>query len=43
MSLQSVSEKIVFGFRPLVLLVFAVITVAMVFFASQLKVDAGFK
>ncbi len=43
MSLQSVSEKLVFGARPLVLLVFAVITVAMVFFASQLKVDAGFK
>ena len=43
MSLQSASEKIVFGARPLVLLVFAIITVAMVFFASQLKVDAGFK
>ena len=37
------AETLVFGNRPLVLIVFAVITVAMLFFASQLKVDAGFK
>ena len=37
------AEKIVFGARPIVLLVFAAITVAMLYFASQLKVDAGFK
>jgi predicted RND superfamily exporter protein len=43
MSLQSVSEKLVFGARPVVLAVFAAITVAMVFFAMQLKVDAGFE
>jgi len=43
MSLKSVSEKVVFGARPVVLLVFALVTAAMVFFASQLKVDAGFK
>ena len=42
-AVQRFTEKVVFGARPLVLLVFAVITVAMVFFASQLKVDAGFK
>ena len=42
-AVQRFTEKLVFGARPLVLLVFAVITVAMVFFASQLKVDAGFK
>ncbi|MFA6984838.1 MAG: MMPL family transporter [Arenimonas sp.] len=42
-ALQRFTEKVVFGARPVVLLVFAVITVAMVFFASQLKVDAGFK
>ena len=37
------AETLVFGNRPLVLIVFAAITVAMLFFASQLKVDAGFK
>ena len=37
------TEKVVFGARPVVLLMFAAITVAMIFFASQLKVDAGFK
>src|SRR6186713_2886343 len=36
-------ENLIFGARPLVLIVFAVITVVMLFFASQLKVDAGFK
>jgi predicted RND superfamily exporter protein len=42
-AVQRFTEKVVFGARPVVLLVFAVITVAMLFFASQLKVDAGFK
>ena len=42
-AVQRITEKFVFGARPLVLLVFTIITVAMVFFASQLKVDAGFK
>lgn len=37
------AETIVFGNRPLVLIVFTAITLAMLFFASQLKVDAGFK
>ena len=37
------AETLVFGNRPLVLIVFAAITMAMLFFASQLKVDAGFK
>ena len=35
-------EQIIFNQRVLVLAVFALITIAMVFFASQLKVDAGF-
>ena len=37
------AERLIFGNRPVVLFLFAAITVAMVFFASQLKVDAGFK
>lgn len=37
------AEHLVFANRPLILVVFAIITVAMLFFASQLKVDAGFK
>lgn len=37
------AERIVFGARPLLLLLFAVVTVAMLYFASQLRVDAGFK
>ena len=37
------AETVVFGNRPLVLVVFAAITVAMLYFASQLQVDAGFK
>ncbi len=41
--LQRFAERIVFGNRPLVLVVFALITIAMAFFASQLRVDAGFK
>ena len=40
---QRFAEKIVFGARPAVLFLFAAITVVMIFFASQLKVDAGFK
>ena len=36
-------EKLIFGNRAIVLLVFVVITVAMLFAASQLKIDAGFK
>ncbi len=35
--------KLVFSARPVVLLIFAAITLAMLYFASQLKVDAGFK
>ena len=42
-STQSFAERIVFGARPLVLFLFAAITVVMVFYASQLRVDAGFK
>jgi predicted RND superfamily exporter protein len=37
------AEKIVFGNRPLVLVVFTAITLAMLYFAAQLEVDAGFK
>ncbi|MFY2763246.1 efflux RND transporter permease subunit [Arenimonas sp. MALMAid1274] len=37
------AETIVFGSRPLVLIIFTLVTVAMLYFASQLKVDAGFK
>src|SRR5688572_7994375 len=37
------AETIVFGNRPVVLAVFAAITATMLFFASQLQVDAGFK
>ena len=37
------AEKIVFGSRPIVLVAFAVITVVMLYFASMLEVDAGFK
>lgn len=37
------AEKAVFGSRPVVLILLALISVVMVFFASQLRVDAGFK
>jgi len=37
------TETVVFGSRPLVLIVFTLVTLVMLFFASQLKVDAGFK
>ncbi len=36
-------ENMVFGARPLVLAVFAIITVVMIYFGSQLRIDAGFK
>ena len=38
-----IAEKIVFANRPVILVLFALITVAMAYFASQLEVDAGFK
>src|SRR4029079_14291692 len=37
------AEGLIFGHRSIVLIVFALITVAMAFFAAQLRVDAGFK
>jgi len=37
------TETVVFGNRPIVLIVFTLVTLVMLFFASQLKVDAGFK
>jgi predicted RND superfamily exporter protein len=37
------AEKLVFGNRPLILVLFAAVTAAMLYFASQLQVDAGFK
>ena len=37
------AERLVFGSRPLVLVIFAVVTALMAYFASQLHVDAGFK
>jgi predicted RND superfamily exporter protein len=40
---QRAAETLVFGNRIAVLLVFTLITVAMAYFASQLRVDAGFK
>jgi predicted RND superfamily exporter protein len=40
---QRITEKLVFGARPVVLLVFAAVTVLMGWYAYQLKVDAGFK
>lgn len=36
-------ENAIFGARPVVLALFAIVTVVMLFFASQLRVDAGFK
>ena len=38
-----VSELIIFGHRKLVVGLFAVITVVLLFMASQLKLDAGFE
>ncbi|MGB0132975.1 efflux RND transporter permease subunit, partial [Dokdonella sp.] len=37
------AEKLVFGSRPIVLILFAIVTVVLTFFAAQLRVDAGFK
>ena len=36
-------ENLIFGARPVVLLIFAAITVVAIMLASQLRVDAGFK
>ena len=38
-----IAERIVFANRPVILVLFALITVAMAYFAMQLEVDAGFK
>lgn len=40
---QRAAETLVFGNRLAVLMVFTLITVAMAYFAAQLRVDAGFK
>jgi uncharacterized protein len=40
---QRAAEALVFGNRIAVLAVFALVTVAMAYFAAQLRVDAGFK
>ena len=40
---ERITEKFVFGARPVVLLLFAAITVLMGYYAIQLKPDAGFK
>jgi uncharacterized protein len=40
---SSFVEKLVFGARPALVLVFTLITAVMLYFASQLTVDAGFK
>jgi len=37
------ADRFVFGFRPHLLFAIAVISVVMVFFAAQLRVDAGFR
>lgn len=37
------AEALVFGSRPLVLAIFAVVTAVMLYLAAQLEVDAGFK
>ena len=41
--LEQFIERLVFGNRTIVVIIFALITSAMAFFASQLRVDAGFK
>jgi hypothetical protein len=40
---ERAAQRLIFDNRIVVLVVFALITVAMAFFASQLRVDAGFK
>ena len=42
-ALQRAVETLIFGNRMAVLLLFALATAAMAYFAAQLKVDAGFK
>ncbi len=42
-ALHRIAEKLVFGQRKLVLVLFVLITLVMAFFASQLRVEAGFK
>jgi len=42
-ALHRFAENLVFGNRKAVLVLFALISVVMAFFASQLRVDAGFK
>ncbi|HPN80557.1 MMPL family transporter, partial [Dokdonella sp.] len=37
------AERLVFGSRPVVLILFAIVTVVLTYFAAQLRVDAGFK
>lgn len=37
------ADRFVFGFRPYLLFAIAVISVMMIFFAAQLRVDAGFR
>lgn len=37
------ADRFVFGFRPYLLFAIAVISLVMVFFAAQLRVDAGFR
>jgi len=37
------AESLVFGSRPVILALFAIVTVVMLYFATELKVDAGFK
>lgn len=38
-----VAEHLVFGSRPVVLILFAIATIVLTYFAAQLRVDAGFK
>jgi predicted RND superfamily exporter protein len=38
-----VLQNLIFGFRGLILVLIAVVTALMLYFAAQLKVDAGFK
>ena len=40
---ERVAQRLIFDNRSVVLIIFTLITVAMAFFASQLRVDAGFK
>src|SRR4029077_15214268 len=42
-ALQRAAEKLIFGNRIAVLIVFALITIVMAYCASMLRVDAGFK